>query len=429
MSSKTKLAIHTLGCRANQYQSFALKSKFKTQNSKLLNFGEPADIYIINTCTVTADADKKSRNAIRRALKLAKKVIVTGCYARLKGEKLKEMFPEIHLTPLIPLSIFDGEGETPTKVGEGVRIRENLMIEDGCENFCSYCIVPYARGKVKSKPIPKIIEESNLLVEAGVKEIILTGINLGEYGKNVEATFRSPNGGLPPEADPCLPAGTAPSAEKTAATLANVIQEISKIENLLRIRLSSIEPQYITDELIETIKDNPKVCNYLHIPLQSGDDKILKLMNRKYTRGDYINLINKIRNAIADCGISADIIVGHPGEGEAEFQNTIDLVKEIQFSRLHIFTFSKRDLTAASNFPDQVDVKIKKERYGVLKKLRSKYMKQFAEKYLGKEVEMLVEQKGEGLTSNYIRVRFNDPEDSTGKLCKMFIAQDNVILD
>jgi threonylcarbamoyladenosine tRNA methylthiotransferase MtaB len=395
MSSKTKFALYTLGCRANQYQSFGLKCQISNDKCQIVEFGKPADIYIINTCTVTSDADKKSRNAIRRALKLAKKVIVTGCYARLKGDKLKEMFPEILLTPLIPLSIKDGEGETPTKVGEGMRIRENLMIEDGCENFCSYCIVPYARGKVKSKSFNETIAEAKQLVDAGVREIILTGINLGAYQFD----------------------------------LSSLVHHLSSIENLLRIRLSSIEPQYITDKLIETIKDNPKICKYLHIPLQSGDDKILSIMNRKYTKEDYLNLINKIRKSIPDCGISTDIIVGHPGEGEAEFENTIDLVEKIQFSRLHIFTFSKRDLTEAANFPDQVDAKTKKERYTLLNKLRTKYLREFAEKYLGKEVEILVEQKGEGLTSNYIRIRFDDPIDSSGQLKKILVEPENLVLN
>jgi len=269
------------------------------------------------------------------------------------------------------------------------------MIEDGCENFCSYCIVPYARGKVKSKSFNETIAEAKQLVDAGVREIILTGINLGAYQFD----------------------------------LSSLVHHLSSIENLLRIRLSSIEPQYITDKLIETIKDNPKICKYLHIPLQSGDDKILSIMNRKYTKEDYLNLINKIRKSIPDCGISTDIIVGHPGEGEAEFENTIDLVEKIQFSRLHIFTFSKRDLTEAANFPDQVDAKTKKERYTLLNKLRTKYLREFAEKYLGKEVEILVEQKGEGLTSNYIRIRFDDPIDSSGQLKKILVEPENLVLN
>ena len=397
MSSKTKFAIHTLGCRANQYQSFGLVNlQLTTNNEQLVEFGEPADVYIINTCTVTADADKKSRNAIRRALKLAKKVIVTGCYARLKGKELKELFPEIHLTPSPPIDLTTYQPLPAGRQGNYLtpKIRENLMIEDGCDNFCSYCIVPYARGKVQRKSAANILKEAKAMVEAGVREIVLTGINLGAWGE-----------------------------------LSPLLTKMSEIENLARIRLSSIEPQYVSDKLLQTIVENKKVCRHLHIPLQSGDDFILNAMNRQYLTKDYLKLIEKINNLIPDCGITTDIIVGFPGEGEAEFRNTVDFLEKARFSRIHIFTFSRRDLTAASNFPYQVDAKTKKERYAILNKLRSKYMERFAEKYLGKEVEILVEQKGEGLTSNYIRVRFDDPIDSSGKLCKMFIKQDNIILD
>lgn len=386
-----KISFYTLGCKANQYQTEVLKSQFSTLESRISDFGDPADLYVINTCTVTEDADRKSRQAIRRALRLGKKVIVTGCYARLEGEKLKEAFPEIILTPLIPLSISDGEGETPTIVGEGVRIRANLMIQDGCEHFCSYCIVPHARGKVKSKPAEEVVTEAERLIAAGAREIILTGINLGTYQHD----------------------------------LSEVLRRLSSAEGLLRLRLSSLEPMYLTKGLIDAIAETPKVCHHLHIPLQSGDNAILKAMNRNYTRDDYLELISYVRKKMPDCGVTTDIIVGFPGEGEREFQNTIDLISKVEFSRVHVFTYSKRERTPAAGFTDQIDAMIKKQRNKVLHKLRNKYMKKFAQQYLGKQVEVLVEQKGEGLTSNYIRCFFNGPIDSSGSLKKIFVRSVN----
>jgi len=375
-----KIAFYTLGCKANQYQTSCLECQMSNVKCQTVKFGQPADIYVINTCTVTEDADRKSRQAIRRALRLGKKVIVAGCYAKLEGEKLKKLFPEISLTPF-PLSHW----ERGIEGVRAVRVRTNLMIQDGCENFCSYCIVPYARGKIKSKPPDEVISEAKQLVKSGAREIILTGINLGTYQYD----------------------------------LSSVISRLSSVSGLLRIRLSSIEPMYLTKELIDAIARTPKVCRHLHIPLQSGDNDILKAMDRNYTREDYLEMVNYIRGKTPDCGITTDIILGFPGESEKGFQRTVDLINEIKFSRLHIFTFSKRKGTPAAKLPNQVDIKIMKHRSKVLHELRKKYMIEFASQHLGKEVEILVEQKGEGLTSNYIRCFFNDPADSSGQLKKI----------
>jgi threonylcarbamoyladenosine tRNA methylthiotransferase MtaB len=260
------------------------------------------------------------------------------------------------------------------------------MIQDGCEHFCSYCIVPYARGKIKSKPLEQIVDEANQLVEAGAREIVLTGINLGTYQFD-----------LPP-----------------------AINRLSSFVSLHRIRLSSLEPMYITKELIDVVAATPKVCKHLHLPLQSGDNHILSAMHRNYSRDDYLDLIHYIRSKMPNCGITTDIMVGFPGEGEPEFQNTVDLIHQIKFSRMHIFTYSKRKSTPAAEFPNHVEPKMKKQRSKHLHKLRNKYMFEFANQYLNKEVEILVEQKGEGLTSNYIRCFYNDPSDSSGNLKKIF---------
>jgi threonylcarbamoyladenosine tRNA methylthiotransferase MtaB len=362
-----KTTFYTLGCRANQAQTEVLRSSLP----------EEGDICVINTCTVTHDSERKSRQAIRKAIREnpKAKIIVTGCYAKLETDKLKKTFPKIEIiTPpsLAPSSV---EGPVP-------RIRMNLMIQDGCEHFCSYCIVPYARGKIKSKPLDQVAAEADQLIQAGAREIILTGINLGTYQYD----------------------------------LSKVINLLSSIENLFRIRLSSLEPMYIDRKLIDVIAKDPKVCKYLNIPLQSGDNSILKTMGRNYTSDDYLSLIDYARNKMPDCGITTDIIVGFPGEGEKEFQNTVNLVNRIKFSRIHIFSYSKRKETPAAEMPNQVDDKTKKARNKTLHDLRNKHMQEFADQYLNKEVEILVEQQGEGLTSNFIRCFFDSPSNSTGLL-------------
>ncbi|KPJ64620.1 hypothetical protein AMJ44_12425 [candidate division WOR-1 bacterium DG_54_3] len=378
-----KIAFFTLGCKANQAQTELIKSRYGVRGARIVDFREQADVYVINTCTVTEDADRKSRQAIRRAIRQnpKAKVIVTGCYAKLEKSNLIELFPQIMIQDFSSLA--------PRPSYPPPRIRANIMIQDGCEHFCSYCIVPHARGKIKSKPLEQIMEEANRLVEAGAKEIVLTGINLGTYEFN----------------------------------LAAAIFRLSSIKNLYRIRLSSLEPMYITKELINAVAGTPKACQHLHIPLQSGDNSILSAMNRNYTRDKYLDLIHYIRSQMPDCGITTDILVGFPGEGENEFQNTIDLINQIRFSRLHIFSFSPRKGTPAAEMPNQIDPKVKKERSEILHKLRAKYMTEFASRYLSKEIEILVEQNGEGLTENYIRIIYSGKENDIGKLHKLTIKE------
>lgn len=403
----TKVVFYTLGCKANQYQTSILKCQMSSPSTCLdyarheslgtsdqcqtVDFGQPADIYVINTCTVTEDADRKSRQAIRRALRSGKKVIVAGCLARTQKQALLDSFPGIDIVDPDPLAPHPSRLEQRRETPLTPRIRANLMIQDGCEHFCSYCIVPYARGKFASKPADQVIEEAEQMVNAGAQEIVLTGINLGSYRYD----------------------------------LPSVVSRLSTINDLLRIRLSSVEPMYLTRELIDAVAATPKACRHFHLPLQSGDNGILKAMNRGYSRGDYLELIHYIRGRMPDSGITTDIIVGFPGEGEKEFQNTLDLANEVKFSRLHIFPFSKRKGTPAADLPGQVNILIIKKRSSILHELRNRYMKEFAEQYIGKEVEILVEQKGEGLTSNYIRCFFDDPLDSSGSLKKIFARSVN----
>lgn len=375
--NKERFASLTLGCRANQYQTETLKSNLKLPNSKVVDFKEVADVYLINTCTVTEDADRTSRQAIRRAMRQnpKAKIIVAGCYAKLNRQALAEEFPQAEI--MTDLTTAANAPRTSPS-----RIRENLMIQDGCDHFCSYCLVPYARGPVTSKSVEQVISEAKALVAGGTREIVLTGINLGTYQYD----------------------------------LSRVAGRLSKIPNLKRIRFSSIEPMYLTRELIDSLAKIPKICPHLHLPLQSGDDRILKLMRREYTAGDFLKLVDSIRKKIPDCGLTTDIIVGFPEEGEQEFQNTVRTIKKINFSRLHVFPYSRRPGTPAAEFSNQVEPQAKNARVKELRTLNRQLMVAFARQYQDKRVELLVEQPGAGLTGNFIRGFFNETGDSSGSL-------------
>jgi len=383
-----KIAFYTLGCRSNQYETDKMVEQARSLGYDVIPYPQSADIYVINTCTVTRNADKKSRHAIRFAKKINPnaKVIATGCYVETDIFDLKEV--DVVLNNKDKTNIFKCLPKIKSQASrlKSPRIRANLMIENGCENFCSYCIVPFVRGKVTSKPLDQAISEAKQMVKDGVKEIILTGINLGEFD-----------------------------------SLPTLIDKLSKIDDLLRIRLSSIEPMYITDELIKAVKDDPKVCRHLHIPMQSGDDRILKAMNRSYTSKDFSGMAKKIKEQIKDIAITTDIIVGFPGEDEKAFKNTLKLVDMIQFSRIHIFSYSDRPGTAAFNFKNKLDPKTITRRYEKLEQLRDKYMLRFHRSFKKKPMEVLIEQKDrktglyEGLTSNYIRV-FIRGNESIGQL-------------
>ncbi|MFH1710648.1 MAG: tRNA (N(6)-L-threonylcarbamoyladenosine(37)-C(2))-methylthiotransferase MtaB [bacterium] len=376
-----KIAFYTLGCRSNQYETDIMKKACSAAGFEVVPFKEQADIYIINTCTVTGNADKKSRHAVRSAKKrnAQARIIATGCSIETGNFNLQEADIVLANKDKFNVAKYIGDGRhemRDAKILTSLPVRANLMIENGCENFCSYCIVPFVRGKVVSKPFEQVMTEAKQMVKDGVKEIILTGINLGEYKFD----------------------------------LISLLDDLSKIDGLLRIRLSSIEPMYITDELIDVIKKNPKVCKHLHIPMQSGDDNILKAMNRNYTSKDFLQLINKIKRTVKDIAVTTDIIVGFPGEDEKAFRSTCKLVDKIQFSRIHIFPYSDRPGTAAFNFKDKIGPKTISARHEKLEELRDKYMLKFFRSFEKKPLEVLIEQRDrksgmlEGLTSNYIRV-------------------------
>lgn len=409
----SKIAFYTLGCKSNQYETDVMKRSVVAAGHEIVPFNKQADCYIINTCTVTMNADKKSRNAIRSAKKRNpdSKIIVTGCYVETKHFSIEQADVILKNKDKFNVAEFirDARPEmrdvkslsSPISHLASSRVRANLMVENGCENFCSYCIVPFVRGKIISKSFDQALAEAKQMVKDGVKEIVLTGINLGEY-----------------KTDSSSPISSLPS----------LINEISKIEGLLRIRLSSIEPQYVDNPLIKIINENPKVCKHLHIPLQSGDGGILKAMNRNYTSKDFLAMVKKIKDQIKNVAVTTDIIVGFPGEDEKAFKNTLKLADKARFSRIHIFSYSDRPGTAASKLPNKVDPRVINARRTVLDRKRAKYMLEFHRSFRKRPLDVLIEHKDrksglyEGLTSNYIRVFLSGDDmgdDCVGRLIQV----------
>ena len=397
-----KFKIVTLGCKVNTYESEMMREKLIASNY-VETFDNDADIVIINTCSVTNMADAKSRKLINYNKRENPNAImvVCGCSAQNKKEELSNLDIDIlignngksNIVNLIEdykntnekyinfinsrkLEFEDMEVEKFTN-----QTRAYIKIQDGCNNFCAYCIIPFMRGNIRSKDMSKVIEEANILVNNGHKEIVLTGIDTGSYGKDKNYD------------------------------LTDLLNELVKIEGLKRIRLSSIDTFDLDDKFIECLKNNDKICDHLHISLQSGSNKILKLMNRKYTCEEYLNTINKIRSVRPDISITTDVIVGFPQESEEDFNEVLDYVNKVKFSKVHVFPFSKRDGTKASIMDGQVQESIKKERAKKLIEVSDELEKEYYSKFLGKDLEVLVEEnidgKSIGHTSNYIKVEID----------------------
>ena len=400
------IKFYTLGCKVNQYDTQNIREQFIRLGFKELDNHQPADIYLINTCTVTQRADSESLNFIRRAKRENRRgfIIVTGCLTELDSDRIRE-------TGAINLIVRNKEKEAilshffknyRTREPENLRTnsgisffkshtRAFLKIQDGCDNFCSYCKVPFVRGRPRSKQLDEIISEAEHLAENGFKEIVLTGICLGAYG-----------GDLSPQSD-----------------LVRVIAALEKIKGLARIRLSSIEAGDISEELINTLAQSKKLCKHLHVPVQSGDDEILKKMNRKYCRDDYLNLIKKVKSRLPQIAITTDVLVGFPAESEINFGNTIELIKEILPLKVHIFPYSRRKGTpAATNFKDEINPLIIKQRMRCLKKIAEGCSLSYRKQFLGRNMEVLIEGRlkenpcfWQGYTDNYIRVLVNSDKN------------------
>lgn len=407
MSFNKRVAFYTLGCKVNQYETESIKNQLLKKGYTETAFEEKAEIYIVNSCTVTSVADRKTRNMLRRAKKINPRgiVIVTGCYAQTNSKELLEM-EEIDYVignsdkNAIVNFIEDIENRTMEKVKnhnifldseyteyEFATLREMsrayVKIQDGCNNFCSYCKIPFARGKSRSRKKENIIKEIEKLVEEGFKEIILIGINLGAYGEDLDE----------------------------GENFESLLKSILEINKLQRVRIGSVYPDKISDEFINMF-DNKKLMPHLHISLQSCDDEVLKRMRRKYESSLIEERLLKLKKKVKNMEYTADVIVGFPGETEEMFQNSYNLIEKIGFSGIHIFQYSDRENTIASSFTDKIDAKVKKERADRLEVLKSEMAKKERKKYIGKHLSVLLEEKINGYlygySENYLRVKIKD---------------------
>ncbi len=394
-----KIAIATLGCKVNQYDSAVIRESLGDAEYNFVPFSRKADIYIINTCTVTKKADYQSRQLIRRSHRLnpCARIIVTGCYAQRAPQEIKEI-PGVDHTVAVGdvrriISLIDTPPRReppPIITGNAATFPEKtrafLKVQDGCNSRCSYCIIPYTRGRSKSCGPEETIKRILRLVAFGYREIVLTGIHLGSYGWDL----------------------------KPRTTLANLIKSIENQGISTRIRLSSIEPTEFTDDLIDVIVSSAIVCNHLHIPLQSGDNEILKRMRRPYDRLFFKELVERLVSAIPDLNIGVDVIAGFPGETEESFKNTVDLIEGVPTCYLHVFPYSRRPGTPAADFPDQVGSKTIRERSKILRRLGNRKRQDYYTRFLGKRLSILVEAKRDvstgrlkGFSRNYIPVLVN----------------------
>ncbi|MCL6471685.1 MAG: tRNA (N(6)-L-threonylcarbamoyladenosine(37)-C(2))-methylthiotransferase MtaB [Firmicutes bacterium] len=417
MHSRVSFSIHTLGCKVNQYEGERIVADLKRMGWDQVDFSSSADVYIINSCTVTAVANHKSRQLIRRALKNNPEslVVVTGCYADsdrdeiaqiegidlIVGNDQKRELPRVLAEKLGMEASSKVSGD---KIVMPLHTRALVKIQDGCNQFCSYCIVPYVRGNLWSRPQSEIVDEVSRLVATGTQEIVLTGIHLGLYG----------NG--------------------TGNSLGSLLRRLIDIRGLGRIRLSSIELNEITPDIVELISTSGKVCNHLHIPLQSGSDSILAKMNRRYTQSEFVERTDELKQKIDGLAITTDVIVGFPGETDNDFNDTAELVERVGFSKLHVFKFSPRAGTPAATYNNQVASSVKDSRSAQLIDISRKLSSKFASNYVGKNLSVLVERAHgkylSGISDNYIRVHIEGgTQDAIGRLVNVNIdEQENAIL-
>lgn len=425
MNEVKKVAFCSLGCKVNQYETNAMAQKFIEHGYEVVEFDEYADVYIVNTCTVTNVADRKSRQMLRRAKEINKDatLVACGCYAQVAKEELKKI-PEIDLiignnekNDIIQIV----ENHIAQKGAEDLvsdvmykldyvelgtttyteKTRAVIKVQDGCDRFCSYCLIPYARGHIRSRKIENVIEEIKKVVEEGINEVVITGIHIASYGRD----FKGENIGL-----------------------IDLLEEINKIQGLNRIRLGSIEPTIITDEFVERLSKLDKICDHFHLSLQSGCTETLKRMNRRYTTEEFKAVTKRLRAKFPNAALTTDIIVGFPGETDEEFNTTYEFLKEIAFYKMHIFKYSQRKGTKAAVMPNQVDGKIKEERSKKLIELSNENEYNYNKKYIGKQVEVLFEEReGEylkGHTTNYIVVKHKtDKDDLINKIAKVTVSE------
>ncbi|MBQ8391215.1 MAG: tRNA (N(6)-L-threonylcarbamoyladenosine(37)-C(2))-methylthiotransferase MtaB [Clostridia bacterium] len=416
-----KVSFYALGCKVNQYEIDCYAKIFSDSGWEIGNFSEKCDAYVINTCAITNIGERKSRQIIRRAKKQNPDAVVavTGCYAQTKAEEVKNMSEadvvlgtanRAHICRIVEAKIKGEDIDLLCDImrerdyeeleceGRCERTRAYIKIQDGCDNFCSYCIVPYARGPVRSRSLENIIPEAKRLAEAGFREIVLTGISVASYGKDL----------------------------KDGNTLKNVIKEVCKVEGIERVRLSSISPNIFNNEFIDFIANEKKMCRHFHISLQSGSTSVLKRMNRKYSAEEYLDTLERIRAAMPDCGITTDIICGFPEESDEEFLETMEFVKKAHFLKVHVFPYSERSGTVAARM-EQIPHSIREERAAKLTTLTEEIAKEVEKSFIGQSLAVLFEQtEGEyiqGLAGNYLRIYAKGGEDLTGEIRSVKITE------
>ncbi|MBF7096862.1 tRNA (N(6)-L-threonylcarbamoyladenosine(37)-C(2))-methylthiotransferase MtaB [Alkalibacter mobilis] len=422
-----KAAIHTLGCKVNTYDSEAIMELLESEGYQIIDFHDKADVYIINTCTVTNLGDKKSRQMIRRAKKNNPEafIIVCGCYAQTASEKLEEM-PEIDLIIgnndrhkiISYIEEAVSKGLRINAVKDIMKIREYeeleinhihgrergfIKIQEGCDQFCTYCIIPYARGPVRSRRPENIISEAKRMIANGNTELVLTGINISKYGKDL--------GNI---------------------NLMGLLEKLDTLEDLHRIRISSLEPTVLTEEFVEQLTSIGKLCDHFHISLQSGSQKTLKDMKRKYDKDEYMKVIENIRKFYPDASITTDIMVGFPGETQEDFEETLQFVKKIGFSDMHVFKYSRREGTPAAEYENQVDETVKDQRSATLMELAKQMKADYEKQYLGNVVEVLFEHEVsdatntfQGHTKNYLTVQACSDANIESRILKVELCRIN----
>ncbi|MBM4171444.1 MAG: tRNA (N(6)-L-threonylcarbamoyladenosine(37)-C(2))-methylthiotransferase MtaB [Ignavibacteria bacterium] len=438
MKMSSKVAFHTLGCKLNFSETSTIGNQFIKNGFEIVDYNEIADVYVINTCTVTENADRECRQIVRRALRNNPNayVLVTGCYAQLKPDEIasiegvdavlgsnekfslfsyinsfeKKNYSCVYVSETEELESFysaqssDADGRT----------RAFFKVQDGCDYKCSFCTIPLARGKSRSMNPNEVVQQFTQLLKQGYKEIILTGVNVGDYfySKNTDnSTSLDVENKFQPDYD-----------------LYQLLQSMVMIEGDFRIRISSIEPNLLTDEIIDLAISDERLCNHFHIPLQSGSNNILKLMQRRYKAEDYKELILKLTSSIKNVGIGVDVIVGFPGETEDDFLETYNLLRDLPISYLHVFTYSKRPNTKAVDLSGEVNVNERKKRNNMLRILSEKKRQDFYRKMIGEKVKVLFEDENlggfmKGFSSNYVRVKYTFREELLNQFASVIIKE------
>ena len=417
-----KVAFYTLGCKVNQYETEAMTELFEKNGYISVNSEEYADVYVINTCTVTHMSDRKSRQYIRRMKKKNPNAIiaVVGCYSQVSPEEILDI-EEVNLVMgtndrkaivenidnlTVDSKVSTVDDIMKVKDFESIEISQTngrtrafIKIQDGCDRYCTYCIIPYARGRIRSRKMDEIVEEIETLSRNGFKEVVLTGIHVASYGKDL----------------------------RDGSNILTVLKEVHNIDGIERIRLSSVEPKLFTDEFISEICSLEKLAPHFHLSLQSGSDGVLQRMNRRYSAEEYKRIVEILRDRIPDVSITTDVIVGFPGESNEEFLETLGFLKELKLMHTHIFKYSPRKGTPASIMENQIDSQTKNFRSGVLLNLCTKNFRSFVEKFKDRELRILVEELDndgyyEGLTDNYIRIKVRSEHDIRGEFVDVRIS-------